>query len=201
MTSSISGAKLTDSGTELELAGFDLGEVEHVVDEAEQVGAGAVDTRCSGSGAFSVPKRAALVYIISVSPMMALSGVRSSWLILARNCDLCWLATSSWRLLSSISWNSRAFWIASTDCAAKVCNRSTVFLGNSPGALAAHHQHADDPLGPEQRRDQQRAVTGAQDDVVGCREGSCPQIGELHRRALGAALPMSGSSDADMLAA
>ena len=36
---------------------------------------------------------------------MALSGVRSSWLILARNCDLCWLATSSWRLLSWISSN------------------------------------------------------------------------------------------------
>ena len=37
---------------------------------------------------------------ISLTPMMALSGVRSSWLILARNCDLCWLASASWRLLS-----------------------------------------------------------------------------------------------------
>ena len=46
-------------------------------------------TRCSGSSAFSVPKRAALVTIISVSPMMALSGVRSSWLMLETNCDLC----------------------------------------------------------------------------------------------------------------
>src|SRR5215831_6896455 len=42
-------------------------------------------TRLSGSAAFSVPKRAALVTIISVNPMMALSGVRSSWLMLARN--------------------------------------------------------------------------------------------------------------------
>ena len=49
-------------------------------------------TRCSGSSAFSVPKRAALVTIISVSPMMALSGVRSSWLTLETNCDLCSLA-------------------------------------------------------------------------------------------------------------
>jgi hypothetical protein len=31
--------------------------------------------------------------------MMALSGVRSSWLMLARNCDLCLLATSSWALV------------------------------------------------------------------------------------------------------
>jgi putative ABC transport system substrate-binding protein len=36
-----------------------------------------------------------------------LSGVRSSWLMLARNCDLCWLASASWRLLSWISSNSR----------------------------------------------------------------------------------------------
>ena len=49
-------------------------------------------TRCSGSCAFSVPKRAALVTIISVSPMMALSGVRSSWLMLETNCDLFSLA-------------------------------------------------------------------------------------------------------------
>src|SRR5262249_9166644 len=42
--------------------------------------------------------------------------------LLARNCDLCSLATASWRLLSSISLNNLAFWIASTDCAAKVCS-------------------------------------------------------------------------------
>src|SRR5215467_7113771 len=52
-------------------------------------------TRRSGSSAFSVPKRAAFVTIISVRPMMALSGVRSSWLMLATNCDLFWLASSS----------------------------------------------------------------------------------------------------------
>ena len=52
-------------------------------------------TRCSGSAAFSVPNRAALVTIISVSPMMALSGVRSSWLMLDTNCDLCSLASAS----------------------------------------------------------------------------------------------------------
>ena len=39
-----------------------------------------------------MPKRAALVTIISVSPMMALSGVRSSWLMLETNCDLFSLA-------------------------------------------------------------------------------------------------------------
>src|SRR5215469_16125454 len=90
-------------------------------------------TRRSGSAAFSVPKRAALVTIISVKPMIALSGVRSSWLMLATNCDLCWLASSSWRPFSSTSVNRLAFWIASTDCAANVCRRSIVLLENSPG--------------------------------------------------------------------
>jgi hypothetical protein len=47
----------------------------------------------------------------SENPMMAFSGVRSSWDILARNSDLCWLAASSCRLLSAISRKRRAFWI------------------------------------------------------------------------------------------
>ena len=33
----------------------------------------------------------------SEKPMIALSGVRSSWDMLARNSDLCWLAASSCR--------------------------------------------------------------------------------------------------------
>jgi len=71
-------------------------------------------TRRSGSSAFSVPKRPALVTIISVSPMMALSGVRSSWLMLERNCDLFSLARASCWFLSWISSNSRTFSIAIT---------------------------------------------------------------------------------------
>src|SRR5262245_58249492 len=69
-------------------------------------------TRCSGSCAFSVPKLVAFFTIISVSPMMALSGVRSSWLTLETNCDLFSLASASWRFLSWISSNSRTFSIA-----------------------------------------------------------------------------------------
>ena len=71
-----------------------------------------------------MPKRAALVTIISVSPMMALSGVRSSWLMLETNCDLCSLACCSWRFLSWISSNSRTFSIAITAWSAKVVTSS-----------------------------------------------------------------------------
>ena len=86
-------------------------------------------TRCSGSSAFSVPKRAALVTIISVSPMMALSGVRSSWLMLETNCDLFSLAICSWRFLSWISSNSRTFSIAITAWSAKVVDQLDLLVG------------------------------------------------------------------------
>jgi hypothetical protein len=42
-----------------------------------------------------------LVTIISVSPIMALSGVRSSWLMLARNCELRSLPAHELRALAN----------------------------------------------------------------------------------------------------
>ena len=65
----------------------------------------------------------------SEKPMMAFSGVRSSWDMLARNSDLCWLAASSCRLFSSISRKSRAFWMARADWVAKVRSSSIVSAG------------------------------------------------------------------------
>src|SRR5262249_53819128 len=101
MTSSISRAKLIGSGLSsslpasiLERSSISLMRLRRWVPAAF--------TRRRGSSAFSVPKRAALLTIISVRPMMALSGVRSSWLMLARNCDLRSLASASCRLLSWI---------------------------------------------------------------------------------------------------
>ena len=67
--------------------------------------------------------------------MIALSGVRSSCDMLARNSDLCWLAISSSRLLSSISRNRRAFSSESTDCVANVLSSSMTSGLYSPGAL------------------------------------------------------------------
>ena len=45
--------------------------------------------------------------MISEKPMMALSGVRSSWLMLARNFDLAWLASSA-RVFSSAYFSARS---------------------------------------------------------------------------------------------
>ena len=69
----------------------------------------------------------------SEKPITAFSGVRSSWDMLARNSDLCRLATSSSWLLRASSWKSRAFWIASADWLANVSTSSTIGSGNAPG--------------------------------------------------------------------
>ena len=68
--------------------------------------------------------------------MTAFSGVRSSCDMLARNSDLCWLATSSSRVFCSSSWNTRALWMATTDWPASVSRRSTVSAGSAPGRCA-----------------------------------------------------------------
>ena len=67
--------------------------------------------------------------------MMALSGVRSSWDMLARNWLLCRLTSSSSRPLASNSRKRRALWMASADWSAKVWSSSIVARENSPGAL------------------------------------------------------------------
>ena len=86
------------------------------------------ESRCRPDSVMSARYSACLSFIspnirsdrTSEKPMMALSGVRSSCDMLARNSLLCWLAISSCRLLTSISRKRRAFWIASADCDAKV---------------------------------------------------------------------------------
>ncbi len=68
-------------------AGFDLGQVENVADQIEQVSAGAVN----GTGKVDLLERQILIGLsASCWPRirMELSSVRSSWLILAGNSDL-----------------------------------------------------------------------------------------------------------------
>ena len=91
---------------------------------------------------------------------MAFSGVRSSWDMLARNSDLCWLAASSWRLLSSISRKSRAFWMARADWVAKVWRSSTTSGANSPGVFAITARPPMTSVLAEQRHGQQRPIAG-----------------------------------------
>ena len=71
---------------ELELAGLDLREVEDVVDDAEQGAAGDLDARRRAAAG---RRRARLRSSRSLRPITPLSGVRISWLIVARNSDFC----------------------------------------------------------------------------------------------------------------
>ena len=50
---------------------------------------------CTYSACLALSSPNILSRSTSEKPMMALSGVRSSWDMLARNSDLCWLAASS----------------------------------------------------------------------------------------------------------
>ena len=93
--------------------------------------------------------------------MMAFSGVRSSWDMLARNSDLCWLATSSCRLLSSISRNRRAFWIARADWVAKVRRSSMTSGANAPSGLPDHGEAAEQVILADEGNREQGPVPSA----------------------------------------
>src|SRR5262249_29423394 len=86
------------------------------------------------------PNRVAFVTIISVSPMMALSGVRSSWLMLATNCDLCSLALTF--SIAIAAWSAKV--VTSSICLS--VNGSTVLrVKKHAGRSAlAQHRHAED---------------------------------------------------------
>src|SRR5262249_44002849 len=180
MTSSISGAKFTDSGLSSSLPAsiFERSST-WLMRPSRCWPAGC--TRLSGSVAFSVPKRAALVTIISVKPMMALSGVRSSWLMLATNCDLCWLANSSWRPFSSISWNRRAFLVASTDLAANGRQRSVVVLGNFAGAVPRNQEAAHGLVEAHQGEEQPGRIPRLQHQLVGRNGRLGSHVRDLYR--------------------
>src|SRR5262249_425434 len=120
----------------------------HLSEALEQQTARRAGARFPRDAGFSVPKRAAVLSIISVSPMMALSGVRSSWLMLERNCDLFSLACCSCRLFSWISSNSRTFSIAITAWSAKVETSSICLSVNGRTSERDNHRT---PMGTPSR--------------------------------------------------
>ena len=95
---------------ELDAAGLDLRHVENVVDDVEQVLSALADV-AAVFVVFVAPSGPNMPdSMISEKPMMALSGVRSSWLMLARNSDFAWLASSA-RVFSSAYFSaSSASW-------------------------------------------------------------------------------------------
>src|ERR1700704_2914484 len=95
--------------------------------------------------------------------MMALSGVRSSWFILATNCDLCSLAISNWRLLFWISLSNRPFSMAMTACRAKLVTSSICLSGERTDFLAVNADDADQLIVLEHRDAENSAITAERD--------------------------------------
>ena len=129
-TSAHEGADRERLEVELHPARLDLGQVEDVVDEREQVVGRARDPLQVGSTLSAGPDARASSSSMSLTPMMAFIGVRSSWLMFARNWDLCRLACSS-------SWNWVAFSTAIAAWAAKVWRRWICRSENGRGAARA----------------------------------------------------------------
>jgi hypothetical protein len=99
-------AEMEVDGFEVELAGFDLREIENIVDDGEQgLGRVLITPRYSYCSGLRSVARAS-----SVIPTIPFMGVRISWLILARNSLLTRLASSAacFALTSSVSARSRS---------------------------------------------------------------------------------------------
>src|SRR5262249_30389982 len=100
------GGEIEGRRLQLHPSGLDLGEIQDVVNQGELVLGRDGDLLQVGHQPPAVQIPGFLLQQLAVAD----DGVeRRAQLIdmLARNSDLCWLATSSWRLFSSISRNSR----------------------------------------------------------------------------------------------
>ena len=127
----------------------------------------------------------------SEKPMIALSGVRSSCDMLARNSDLCRLAASICRPLSSISRNSRAFWIAK-DRLSRKCFQQLDHLGTKlAGGFSPDNQGADDAVFAQKRNRQAGAKAEARQNLAHARRvnAGLRNIGNLNRLAAGCSAP------------
>ena len=85
---------------------------------------------------------------------------------------------ASSRVRASTLSNKRAFWIATTDWAAKVFNRSMVIC-ELARHLAPDHQRTHDGVGAEQRNDQDATIALAHDDLIDRRGGFVANVGDL----------------------
>ena len=121
---------------------------------------------CRYSACFSLTSPNMRSASTSEKPRIAFSGVRSSWDMLARNSDLWRLAASSCRLLSAISRNRRAFWMASADWVAKVWSNSITSGPNVSGRLPIHREPADQLAFVEYRDGQQRPGSPVEEAVA-----------------------------------
>ena len=87
---------------------------------------------------------------------------------------------ASSRVRASTSSNRRAFWMASTDWAAKVWSRSIVELGNRPGSLRRTTSAPTTRPGRRSGTTRSAAIACAQDEVSYRRGGLGHEVRHLH---------------------
>ncbi len=163
---------------DVHLAGFDLRQVENVVDQAEQVTAGAFDLLQVATDIVlseigdvfledlavaddGVERRAQLVAHIG----------EELRLVLARDLELAALVLDFVEQPRVLDRQHRL--------RREGLDQIDGVLRKGAGRAAADHQHADDVVAAEQRRRQPRAETGAQADLVDLVGGLLAQIGDL----------------------
>ena len=129
--------------------------------------------------------------------MTAFSGVRSSWDMLARNSDLCRLATSSSADLVSSSRNSRALTIATEDWDAKVSQEVHHLLGEGPHRPPTDDQHPHDHAPAHHRDREHRSPAVAVQDLEVRVRVVLGQVADLQRAPLGRRPPDQGRVPAD----
>ena len=157
-------------GVELHAPGLDLREIEEVVDELQQVLAAAADVARGSAGASPTAASRGGPRGSAEKPMIELSGVRSSWLMLERNTLLARLASSarasdSWaRRSDSSSWCTfsssaavRSVTRSSSSALARARERSRQWSKASTRRHQRRDVEEDGPPGaPERRGDAER---------------------------------------------
>ena len=177
------GRHVLDVGGESEVSrrpavdgpGLEAGEVEDVVDQPEQAVAGTLDDLHEWPAPRPVEVASAS---ISVAPSTLVSGVRTSWLMFARNSDLVVLASSAaWRVRSS----SRRISLRSVTSSATPCTPTT-----SSHTIDRHGRQAEldqVPVPVQHPRLQLlgvRLTTSTKAISTRGRSSGCDEVGEAH---------------------
>src|SRR4029453_7590296 len=102
----------------------------------------------------------------SENPMIALSGVRSSCDMLARNSLLCWLAVWSCRVLILISRESSAFWVLRPRLRLERLQEVDHLGIEFAGALPVHREPAQQVVVAHERHREHRPVAQAQENFA-----------------------------------
>ena len=103
--------------------------------------------------------------------MMAFSGVRSSWDMFARNCDLCWLASASCPIRLVELLEQAGVLDRDDRLIGERLQQCDLSLAESVRLEMVDREHSDNLIAVQQRR----VSTGAEAELV----RNCPAVGKI----------------------